>query len=316
MLHAVERALPGSSDENTISLTAEQVVRAFTSWRTSIGDAPYFAYLHFMEPHGPYRPPELDGRRFLNEGDVLVDDYPRSPLLFLPFAEADSLPAERRRGMIAAYEGEIASLDRTLGKLVTELLAEAHPTIVMITADHGEEFHEHGGWGHGHSLLQEQLHIPGITTGHGVVAGRVVPGNARLVDLAPTLLELAGVPPLPETAGRSWAEPIRTNAPVPPGEVLAEIIYNDTYWLRSLRVGSWKIVQGRLGEEESLQLFDLERDPGESQDRVDEDSTMCAALAERLSRVVDGARRGAQEQETADFDPLTMERLRALGYVH
>ncbi len=315
MLRAVERALPGASDERTINLSADQVVRAFGDWRASLGEDPYFAYLHFMEPHGPYRPPEPYGRRFLADGDVLVDDYPRTPLLFLPFARADSIPAERRRGMIAAYEGEIAALDRTLGRLVGELLADSRPTIVMITADHGEEFHEHGGWGHGHSLLQEQLRIPWVVGGKGVPQGRLVPGDARLVDLAPTIVELAGVSSAVEMSGKSWAPAFRTGAPPPSGEILSEIIYNDTYWSRSLRMGSWKIVKGRLGEDASVQLFDLERDPGEMQDRAGADSAMASALGERLDAVVETAKQGATEQETADFDPVTMERLRALGYV-
>jgi arylsulfatase A-like enzyme len=315
-LRAVENALPGAADRDANNLTADQVVGEFLRWRGSIGQAPFFAYLHFMEPHGPYRPPEPYGRRFLSEGEVLVDSYPRSSLLFLPFARADSVSPAQRGGMIAAYEGEIAALDRTLGRLLDELLADSRPTIVMITADHGEEFHEHGGWGHGHSLLQDQLSIPCVVAGAGVPIGRLVPGNARLVDLGPTLLDLAELSPRPEMAGRSWVESIRTDAPPPAGEVLSEIVYNDAYWSRALRAGSWKIVQGRLGEEESTQLFDLERDPGEMRDRAREDSTMCAALAERLDQVVDAARRGATEEVTAEFDPVTMERLRALGYVH
>jgi arylsulfatase A-like enzyme len=217
--------------------------------------------------------------------------------------------------MIAAYEGEIAALDRTLGRLLDDLLAEPRPTLVLITADHGEEFHEHGGWGHGHSLLEELLRVPCIFVGGDVPGGKLVPGDARLVDLAPTLLELSAVPPAEGMIGRSWAGTIRANAPRPHGDVLAEIIYNDTYWARSLRTGPWKIVKGRFGDDERVQLFDLERDPQELDDRAEADSSVRSALETRLDDVVAEARRGASEQETADFDPLTMERLRALGYV-
>jgi hypothetical protein len=80
-------------------------------------------------------------------------------------------------------------------------------------------------------------------------------------------------------------------------------------------MGPWKLVTGRYGDDTSVQLFDLERDPGEREDRAAADTAMVAALQERLDDVVEAARQGAAEPEMAEFDPLTMERLRALGYV-
>jgi arylsulfatase A-like enzyme len=217
--------------------------------------------------------------------------------------------------MVAAYEGEIAALDRVLGRLLEALLTEERPTIVLVTSDHGEEFYEHGGWGHGHSLHEELLRVPCIVAGSGIPEGRLVSGDARLVDVAPTLLELAGIAPGASMVGRSWAEAIRQRAEAFRGEAFSEIIYNDTYWARSLRSGVWKLLRGRFGEEESTQLYELASDPREARDRAADDPAMTEALSERLEEIVEAARRGAIAPETADFDPLTVERLRALGYV-
>ena len=138
---------------------------------------------------------------------------------------------------------------------------------------------------------------------------------ARLVDVAPTLLELAGLAPGPAMAGVSWAAAIRDRGEAPRGEALSEIIYNDTYWSRALRSGTWKLVRGRFGDEEATELYEIGSDPLETRDRAAEEPALADALSKRLDEVLEAARRGAVAPETANFDPLTVERLRALGYV-
>ena len=169
-----------------------------------------------------------------------------------------------RAGLIAAYEGEIAAVDRELGRLLGNILATDRPVIIAITADHGEEFYEHGGWGHGQSLYEEQLRIPGIVCGDGIREGATIAPHAQLIDLAPTLLDLAGIAPPAEMAGRSWKAELASGASTaddaPPAEILSEIVYGDTYWARSLREGSWKLIVSRWGEKRREQLFDLASD--------------------------------------------------------
>jgi arylsulfatase A-like enzyme len=316
-LRKVERRL-GGADPGIVSLPAPEVARAYWEWRERAGNDPCFTYLHFMEPHAPYRPPLPLGKKFLNGGGVLVDQHPSIVGLFLPFSRADSLPEPERQGLVAAYEGEIASVDRVLGRLLDGVLADDRPVIIAVTADHGEEFYEHGGWGHGQSLYEEQLRIPGILSGQGISEGVTIAQPAQLIDLAPTLLDLAGIAPASKMAGRSWKNELASSSSTSeaqPVEILSEIVYGDTYWARSLREGSWKLIVSRWGEGRREQLFDLATDALERRDRAASDSVMLDALRVRLDALVQSAKEGGSEEVSAEFDAATIERLRALGYV-
>jgi arylsulfatase A-like enzyme len=321
-LRAVERNL-GGADPRIVSMPARDVARAYWEWRVQAGNEPCFTYLHFMEPHAPYKPPKALGLRFLNGPGRLVDHHPSIVGLFLPFSRADSLPPAERAGLVASYEGEIASVDRVLGPLLENILFGDRPVIVAVTADHGEEFYEHGGWGHGQSLYEEQLRIPGILCGTGIPEGETIPRPAQLIDLAPTLLDLAGITPPAEMRGRSWKAEIASGpalaAPASASthevEILSEIVYGDAYWARCLHEGSWKLIVSRWGEKHREQLFDLRNDALELHDRAPSDSAMLDSLRLRLDALVQIAQQGKSAEVHGEFDAATMERLRALGYV-
>jgi arylsulfatase A-like enzyme len=341
-LRAIERRTAGARGADLIELRAPEAVAAFREWRATLGDDPWFAYLHVMEPHAPYRPPPEEARRF-GAGVPLVDEHPPTVGLFLPFARAAELPAERRDGLVRAYDAEIAGLDRELAGFLEEIAApgSGRRTIVAVTSDHGEEFYEHGGWGHGQSLYEELLEVPLVIAGPGVPAGVEIAGPAQIIDVAPTLLELAGAPVPPEMAGRSLAPALRAAATAeaaadaavtgnggagaratepdaavaPDREHLAEIVYGPAFWARSLRAGRWKTVVSRLGDDVRVQLFDLEADPGETSDRAEELPDRAAAMAARIEELTAQAAAGRGAAETAEFDPVTRERLKALGYV-
>ena len=323
LLRRLERRLGGGHGAGVLSLPAPEVIEAFERWQGTLGDDPFFAYLHFMEPHAPYRPPADVAERFAAPDEPFRAEHPSTIGLFLPFSHAAALPDAARRGMIRAYDAEIAGLDRALAPLLEELArpaANGRPTVVAVTSDHGEEFYEHGGWGHGQSLYGELLRVPFLLAGPGVPPGVLVDRPVQLVDIAPTLLELAGAPVPGEMAGRSLVGALRAAAagaatdPEPRDE-LSEIVYGETYWARGLRSGRWKILVARLGEQESVQLFDVESDPDETHDLAAAEPDRTAAMRARLEARVAEASLPGGKGETAAFDPVTAERLKALGYV-
>jgi arylsulfatase A-like enzyme len=323
LLRAVERLVWGRQDAGVLGLPASEVLASFEAWRAGLGSDPYLAYLHVMEPHAPYRPPEEARASFASSEEPFIARHPPMMGIFLPFGRADSLPPAEGRGLVRAYDAEIAGIDATLGPFLLRLAEEpsGRPTLIAVTSDHGEEFYEHGGWGHGQSLHEEQLDVPLLLVGPGVPEDREISRSAQLIDVAPTLIDLAGIPVPDEMAGRSlapWLRALAGDEPLPPDEgrdVLSEIVYGDAYWARALRQGRWKLVVSRLGESEIVQLYDLERDPGEHDDlapRLPERvAAMRAVLAERVAR----AAAGSGVASTAAFDPVTRDRLRALGYV-
>ncbi|MGQ0722267.1 MAG: sulfatase [Candidatus Eiseniibacteriota bacterium] len=318
-LAAAERTVTGAPGAETLSLPAPAIVAEYEKWRRSVGEGPAFAYLHFMEPHAPYRPLADVASRF--EGAALEAEHPPTTGLFLPFARAAELPASRRLGLVRAYDAEVAGLDETLGGFFARLASSGRPVIVAVTSDHGEEFYEHGGWGHGQSLHEELLRVPFVIAGRGVPQGVVPRGPAQLVDVAPTLLDLCGIPVPVGLAGRSLVPAMTAAAAGDTAgteadrEHFAEIVYGDTYWARSLRAGPWKAIVARLGEDARVQLFDLAADPGELRDLSDSLGDRAAAMVARIEELAAAAKAGAGAGTTAEFDPVTRERLRALGYV-
>ncbi len=337
LLRKMERSLVGGHGAGVLAMRAPDVIASFEEWRDSIDGDPYFAYLHFMEPHAPYRPPASEAARFAADHEPFVDEHPPTIGLFLPFSQAGRLPDAERNGLIRAYDAEIAGLDRLLGEFLDRLAREdrasGRRTIVAITSDHGEEFYEHGGWGHGQSLYGEQLRIPFLIAGADVLPGLQVDQPALIVDIGPTLLELAGAPVPAALGGRSLAGLlVQDDAGRDPGrgrdagsgfgdgeprDELAEIVYGDAYWARALRSGRWKLIVAHLGEQERVQLFDVEVDPEEARDLAADRPDLVATMRERLEmRVAEAAAAGGDGAvDTAEFDPVTAERLRALGYV-
>lgn len=143
-------------------------------------DTPFFLFAHFMDPHDPYRDPASPDGGY---GRKRMGDNPD--------------PAIWKEPMQRAYVGEIEFLDQELGKFFDALRQRGlyDDALILFTADHGEEFCEHGGWWHGQTLYNEQTHVPFLIKLPGNVRG----GErniffARNLDLAPTALHFAGLP--------------------------------------------------------------------------------------------------------------------------
>lgn len=155
---------------------AAQVLGQARSWLRAHRGEPTFLYLQFMDQHEPYHD---------HEGGM-----PRmAPIEPLASRTREASPEETRQRQ-DAYAATVRYLDRQLGPFLAELPPQA---VVAFTADHGEAFGEHGCWGHGLNLYREALHVPLLLRGPGV-PNKVERGPVQLLDLIPTLLDLAGCP--------------------------------------------------------------------------------------------------------------------------
>jgi arylsulfatase A-like enzyme len=147
---------------------------------------PFFLYVHFVDPHSPYCPPDRRPKdpNAPIPGDMSLSFYGKRPL-----PDGATL-AEWRR----LYAEEVALVDRGVERVLAALPFEVRRnTYVVFLADHGEEFFDHGFLGHGWSLYEELLRVPLVVSGPEIPAGRVVREPAGLIDLLPTLADLAGV---------------------------------------------------------------------------------------------------------------------------
>jgi arylsulfatase A-like enzyme len=173
------------------------------------------------------------------------------------------MPRADLEHVLALYDGEIAWTDHYIGRILADLrrLGLEASTVVMLLSDHGEEFYEHGLRGHRLALFEESIRIPLIVRWPGrVPAGLRVPDQAAMIDVMPTLLDLAGVPVGGEVMGRSLA-PLFEGRALPPGPAAVSELYSLGNELRSFRHNDRKLI-----DNESLrrQLYiDLEKDPEE-----------------------------------------------------
>jgi arylsulfatase A-like enzyme len=275
---------------------------------------PWFAYIHAMEPHLPYDPPSPFRGTFADKAyDGPDHDRPPPYIGFLPFEKGTSLPDVEREHLVARYDEEILAWDAAFGDLVDDLSERGllDDTILVVLSDHGEEFMEHGGWTHGHSLYEELLHVPFWIRGPGVPAGRIDVAT-RGTDVFPTLVTLTGhrIEAAPRF-GADLAPLIRGEEPGRHPPVTAEVRIGGV-WADSVVAGDRKLVRAVRGTEEVTLTFDLKADPGELSPLESPD------WQAGLIRTLEAARKAAElnaldapEREITDEEA---EALKGLGY--
>jgi arylsulfatase A-like enzyme len=173
--------------------SATGVVKAFLDRISGIGGEKFFAYLHYMDVHVPYTRNRYNTRY----AEKIIKPYmPGNRATQLnELREPDDVTPQVRQYFQDLYDGQIRFVDDAIMALVQglERLGRLDGTIFIITADHGEEFWEHGSTEHGHSLYNELLHVPLIIAGSSIKA-RLITEPVSLIDIMPTLLDLAAIP--------------------------------------------------------------------------------------------------------------------------
>jgi arylsulfatase A-like enzyme len=278
------------------------VNRVAFDWLERHREARFFLFLHYMDPHDPYFAHPYDGYAVARAANPHPD--PR-------------LAAEMRR----LYAGEVAYLDEGFGELLAQLeaLGLYDDAVIAVVSDHGEEFQEHGGFWHGLTLYEEQIHVPLLVkwSKGRPAAPREVSGVARLVDVGPTLLARAGAAPPPSMQGVDLALPFAARAEK--DRVLFAEEDHEGNVLRAIRTDGWKLVEANPGNPRGLpprELFHLAADPGERSDRYFDEPARAAELGAHLEgqqKLAEAARVGAGA--SAAIGAAERERLRALGYV-
>jgi arylsulfatase A-like enzyme len=286
-----------------------------TVWRRE-QPRPVFLYAHFMEPHSPYQPPEQERRRFAPDASRAEADAANALLVGLRFGD---LSDPQVALLSALYDGEVAALDTELRKLFEALAASGflEHSIVVVAADHGEEFREHGMLLHGITLFEPGVRVPLLMLGPGVEPGRRVAQPVSLLDVAPTVLAWLGAPPQPQFEGRSLLPLLRSRGDeAGSADILLDLApkldpQETRTHSRGLVRGSRKLLVDPRG---GTLLFDLARDPGERAGAGSPDEAR--ELREALERArAELASRAAPSPAAEPLDPETRKRLRALGYL-
>lgn len=311
---AARRQARGGVDRAHADVTGPRTLEEVGRWLEEAGDSrPFFLFLHLWDVHYDYIPPERFVARFDPdyEGDLTSEDFARNPRIHADMPERDL------EHLVALYDGEIRFTDHILGRILERLdeRGRLENAIVVVTADHGDEFFEHGGKGHRRTLFDEVLRVPLVVWAPGRAdAGSVVETQVRLLDLMPTLLSLAGVELPVAVQGRDLT-PLLRGGSLPPVPALAEL-HGPRKAIRALRTNREKLIADGEGR---FWHYDLEEDAGEQHPRPAEPAALRSA-AGRLRELVASVNAlreelGPRRAEPARTSPAMRERLRALGYL-
>lgn len=244
---------------------ADATTDAALAWLAEERTEPWLLFVHYFDAHASYDPPAEFRARFAREEDR------NTAWRFGSRAELVSLRQKKlvleepvMRRAEALYDAEVAFVDQQIGRLLdeTHALDPQRNTVIVLTADHGEEFLDHGSWEHGHTVYQELVHVPLIVVAPGRVPRTVVDAPVRHIDVAPTLCELADVPLAPTFRGRSLVA-LAQGGGSPPTNCLSEGAFIGPP-LRAWRHGDDKVI---VSDQRGIELFDLRADPREAHDR-------------------------------------------------
>ncbi len=308
------------------STTADDLVDHALKWLSAPRQRPYFLWLHFMDIHWPYR----SSRRDLTPEEI--SESWRDRAIFVERVRKQRGrygPGEERESRWKLlYKEEMQTLDQALGRFFTALQKRLDwpDTAVIVTGDHGEEFLEHGTWGHSwNQLYDEGIHVPLIMRLPGAAEHKRVEQSVSHIDLAPTLLDLAQVDQPLKMIGRSLL-------PLVDGRELdhQHLVYTEMHghanshrYRLAIQDGRYKYIYD--GDAKRCQLFDLIADPGENLDCYAANPAQARRFDElRLKHISRGVLDVFKDKRllTGDDipydigeDPSVAERLQALGYM-
>ncbi|MFT7167027.1 MAG: arylsulfatase A-like enzyme [Paracoccaceae bacterium] len=289
------------------AVTSEGVTRAAQAVFRQLAndDEPFFLFVHYFDPHAAYV--DHGGQDF--GGPSGYEGPVSSGLLFRELRKMqDEVGEADLAELIRLYDSEIAYTDRQIGLLLDTLRESGQwdDTFIIVTADHGEEFLDHGRFGHAKSLFSELIHVPLVLKlpASSSAARSVIDEPVALIDLYPTVLAVVGLEATTELEGRALL-------PLPP---TGRTLFSETGRTRAASAamsGSLKLIQRPDGR---LQLFDLATDPGEKSNlaklRPEDADRLLGELVEW--REVAAAK--ALIGETIQINAANEQRMKELGY--
>jgi len=250
-------------------------------WLSQNYQKKFFLWMHLYDPHFPYRPPTP----YTNE----YRDHP--------------------------YDGEIAFADAQVGRLIHFLKMKDlyKNTLIVLSGDHGESLGEHGEKTHGFFIYNATLHVPLLIRLPGGPSPKVLPALVNLADLMPTVLQILKVEVPSQVQGRNLLPLMRTTQQDETRSLYAETFLPRLHFnwneLRSIESEKYHFVDAPKPE-----LYDLTKDPGETQNLYAEKKAVAEEMRARLAALIKQYSSGQELAEKTGLDPALMERLQSLGY--
>ncbi|WP_311172587.1 sulfatase [Halobellus ordinarius] len=284
---------------------AETTTDRALTWLEDV-DGEFFLWVHYMDPHRPYGM-DLDDPVYTQP----ADEAEIADLMSTAGVQPDSLTDEQQRRIVDLYDSDVRYTSNHVGRLFDWLRERGlwDDLDVILTADHGEEFCDHGSYFHRNRPYDELIHVPlAVKRGDGRDGDDDAPSTVKeqreLLDVAPTVCSFHGVSPPSAFEG----EPLFEGDP---RTVFATGSFNDDGQVVAARDGDWKYIDVAGGSEE---LYDLSADPGEGENLAEEDPEHCDRLRDTIPRhLFESQPAGRPDAEDVDED--VAQRLEELGYM-
>ncbi len=273
--------------DRDVEARTREVVDRGLAFLDSLEDERFFLYLHVVDPHAPYDPPPPYDKRFGADYQGTIDGHYALEDRSLSLVD---LPEEDLQHLVDLYDGEIAFTDSEFARFLAQVEARglSEETLVVFTADHGEEFGEHGGWRHNPQMFDEVVRVPLIVRRPGAPAGLVHDGLAQQIDIAPTVLSAFGLPADEDLPGRDLVLRALTGDELVFG--LSEV--DSGGWYRKGVVAGKRKYLRAWAPTKSEQLYDLATDPDETTNLLTSDPTLADAHRDYLDRFLSETNQG------------------------
>ncbi len=289
------------------------IIEKTKEWLQEHHKEQFFLFLHFFDVHTDYKPLPRYAKEFARPYDGIADG---SSDQLLAFRDGKfSLNNNDVKHLIDLYDAEIRQLDDQLhvlfGLFQQQNLMEK--TFLIVTADHGEEFFDHGGVLHGRTQYQELTHVPLIIRGPKIPRAKRIKDAVSLVDVTPTVLSLFGIKSFPGFEGYDLCSLWQRSSAKPPERfIFAEAdhgnIKDNIKW--SVRRQRYKLHYDLLSQK--CELYDLANDPQEHINIAAEHANIVKLLRQELKNFMEKSK---NNYKTVPFSPEEIERLKSLGYV-
>jgi len=308
-------------DVSQVKRRAEETNARVFEWLRTELEEPFFLFVHYNDPHWPYDPPPPYGQDFVGGYRGPLTPTTTRDLVIERRSDALQVSAEDLAFVVGLYDGEIQYVDAQLGRLLDTIsgLPLTREVVTVVTADHGEEFLDHGAFNHGYSLYEEQIRVPLVLSAPSILRPTRITQQVQLIDVAPTILELAGIGIPAGTQQGSSLLSLARGAAHSTADAFSEATYiGEQSAIRSPE--ALKLVHAFANRE--WMLFDVGTDPSEQHDLVEDRSEDLRELTLRLEEW----RRGnvafrkriipaGSAMGSVVVDRANQDRLRALGYL-
>lgn len=297
-------------------ITSPALTAAIQKWLQKNHERRFFLFLHYWDVHYDYIPPSPYDKLFARKYRGAIDgrNFNLNPKIKRGMKQRDLAH------VIALYDGEIAFTDFYIGKLISSLkeLNVFDNSLIIFTADHGDEFLEHGGKGHRRTLYHEVLHVPLIIkfpAGAEFPKGKTVDAPASILDIMPTILSYLGLKTPPVSDGQELLSSLNGHRPNSNRSLFASL-QQDLYAVQS---GNLKFIANLKSFQN--ELYDLSNDPQEqhnlfreeNHDKIDEHERILLNWLNKKRQKYQSLPRS--QGNTSEITEELQEQLRSLGYV-